>query len=61
VAFVHYRFVIDHDVPVLYCYEIQVEPEWQNRGLGGMLIDMLCEMASRWGVWFFQIFASTHF
>lgn len=41
VAFVHYRFVVEHDVPALYVYEIQVESVVQGKGLGKFLMQFL--------------------
>uniref|UniRef100_A0A0N5BFA1 N-alpha-acetyltransferase 40 n=1 Tax=Strongyloides papillosus TaxID=174720 RepID=A0A0N5BFA1_STREA len=40
-GYVHYRFDIDGDLPVLYLYEIQIEENIQNKGLGGLLLSML--------------------
>lgn len=34
VGFVHYRFVLEEEVPVLYVYELQLEPRVQGKGLG---------------------------
>ncbi|XP_003738295.1 N-alpha-acetyltransferase 40 [Galendromus occidentalis] len=47
VAFVHYRFDMDFDLPVLYCYEIQLIEEVQRRGLGGHLMHILYKLAER--------------
>ncbi|CAM6113677.1 unnamed protein product [Calypogeia fissa] len=41
VAFVQFRFVIDHDVPVLYVYEIQLESCVQRKGLGKFLMQFI--------------------
>uniref|UniRef100_A0A0K0E291 N-alpha-acetyltransferase 40 n=1 Tax=Strongyloides stercoralis TaxID=6248 RepID=A0A0K0E291_STRER len=40
-GYVHYRFDIDGGLPVLYLYEIQIESNVQNNGLGGILLKML--------------------
>ncbi|CEF69026.1 N-alpha-acetyltransferase 40 [Strongyloides ratti] len=40
-GYVHYRFDIDGGLPVLYLYEIQIETNMQNKGLGGLLLSML--------------------
>ncbi len=34
-AYVHYRWEEEAGAPVLYCYEIQLEPRVQRKGLGG--------------------------
>ncbi|CAM6042676.1 unnamed protein product [Sphagnum compactum] len=41
VAFVHYRFVVEHDVPVLYVFEIQLEQSVQGKGFGKFLMQFL--------------------
>jgi len=46
-AFVHYRFDMDFDLPVLYCYEIQLIEAVQRRGLGGHLMHILYKLAER--------------
>ena len=46
VAFVHYRFVVEHDVPALYVYEIQLEGSLQGKGLGKFLMQIL-ELVAR--------------
>ena len=33
-AYVHYRWEEEEEVPVLYCYEIQLEAAVQRKGLG---------------------------
>uniref|UniRef100_A0A2K6W8Y5 N-alpha-acetyltransferase 40 n=2 Tax=Onchocerca TaxID=6281 RepID=A0A2K6W8Y5_ONCVO len=38
IAYLHYRFDIDFDSAVLYCYEIQVEDEYQLKGIGSALL-----------------------
>ncbi|KAK9844129.1 hypothetical protein WJX81_005351 [Elliptochloris bilobata] len=45
-AYVHYRWEEEDGRPVLYCYEIQLEPRVQRRGLGGFLMKLL-ELAAR--------------
>jgi GNAT superfamily N-acetyltransferase len=37
----HCSFVEDDSRAVLYCYEIQVEKDYQKRGVGTILIRML--------------------
>lgn len=41
VAFVHYRFVLEYEVPALFVYEIQLEKLVQGRGLGEFLMQLL--------------------
>nr|XP_025701386.1 N-alpha-acetyltransferase 40 isoform X4 [Arachis hypogaea] len=41
VGFVHYRFVLEEDVPVLYVYELQIEPRVQGKGLGKFLMQLI--------------------
>ncbi|VDP12658.1 unnamed protein product [Onchocerca flexuosa] len=40
IAYLHYRFDIDFDSAVLYCYEIQVEDEYQVKGIGSALLSI---------------------
>ncbi|CAN7978069.1 unnamed protein product [Ixodes persulcatus] len=47
VGFVHFRFDMDFDLAVLYCYELQLEPEVQRRGLGSFLMHALDVLAQR--------------
>jgi len=41
VAFSHFRFDMDFDDDVLYCYEIQLEPSFRRKGLGKLMMKML--------------------
>jgi GNAT superfamily N-acetyltransferase len=41
VGFVHYRFVLEEDVPVLYVYELQLESCVQGKGLGKFLMELI--------------------
>ncbi|XP_024401656.1 uncharacterized protein [Physcomitrium patens] len=50
VAFVHYRFVVEHEVPALYVYEIQVEQAVQGKGLGKFLMQFLELIARKNGM-----------
>jgi len=40
-AFVSFRFDIDYEEPVVYCYEIQLSLEVQRKGLGKFLMQVL--------------------
>jgi|UniRef100_K3X7A4 ribosomal protein S18 acetylase RimI-like enzyme len=46
-GFVHFRFVDDDDVEVLYVYEIQVAARMQRKGLGKFLMQILLLVARR--------------
>lgn len=41
VAFVHFRFILEETIPVLYVYELQIEPRFQGRGLGTFLMELI--------------------
>ncbi|KAF9916462.1 N-alpha-acetyltransferase 40 [Lobosporangium transversale] len=46
VGMIHFQFVeeetmVDRDAEVVYCFEIQVVPEYQRRGIGAYLIGLL--------------------
>lgn len=41
VGFVQYRFTIEEDLPVLYVYELQLEPSVQGKGLGRFLMQLI--------------------
>jgi len=41
VAFSHYRYDMDHDDDVLYCYEIQLEECVRRKGLGKFMMKVL--------------------
>lgn len=41
VAFVHFRFDVDFEVEVLYCYEIQLISSVRRKGLGKFLMQIL--------------------
>merc|ERR1711937_752410 len=41
VAFSHFRFDMDYDDEVLYCYEIQVEKAFRRKGLGKFMMKVL--------------------
>ena len=49
IAFVHFRFELDDEAkhPAVYCYEIQVEKEWQSKGIGRHLMKVLQEIGFR--------------
>lgn len=46
VGFLHYRFTVEEDVPVVYIYELQLESFIQNKGLGKFLMQLI-ELISR--------------
>ncbi|KHN87319.1 N-alpha-acetyltransferase 40 [Toxocara canis] len=41
IAYCHYRFDMDHDSAVVYCFEIQVEEKYQSHGIGTIMISIL--------------------
>ncbi|XP_014505965.1 N-alpha-acetyltransferase 40 isoform X1 [Vigna radiata var. radiata] len=47
VGFVQYRFVLEEEIPVLYVYELQLEPRVQGKGLGKFLMQLLEFMAQK--------------
>eukprot|EP00080_Pristionchus_pacificus_P009958 PDM69978.1 Acetyltransferase [Pristionchus pacificus] len=50
VAYCHYRIDMDHDYAVIYCYEIQVETEYQRKGLGSIIMNVLEKLAVKLGM-----------
>lgn len=40
-AFTHFRFDVEVNQPILYCYELQVAEEIQRKGLGKFLMNVL--------------------
>ncbi|PKI53477.1 hypothetical protein CRG98_026167 [Punica granatum] len=38
IGFVHYRFIVEEELPVLYVYELQLEPRAQGKGRGIFLM-----------------------
>nr|GLL42181.1 N-alpha-acetyltransferase 40 isoform X2 [Ipomoea trifida] len=41
IGFVHYRFLIEEEIPVLYVYELQLEQRVQGKGLGDYLMQLI--------------------
>ncbi|CAI0551776.1 unnamed protein product [Linum tenue] len=41
VGFVHFRFTLEEEIPVLYVYEIQLESRVQGKGLGKFLMQLV--------------------
>merc|ERR1712179_189478 len=41
VAYSHFRYDMDHDDDVLYCYEIQTEQKMRRKGLGKFMMKVL--------------------
>jgi len=48
VAFSHFRFDVEIDTEVLYCYEIQLESQVQKKGLGKFMMTILELMANKY-------------
>ncbi|KAL8141789.1 hypothetical protein V2J09_014821 [Rumex salicifolius] len=40
-GFVHYRFILEEELPVLYVYELQLVPHSHGKGLGKFLMQLL--------------------
>ena len=40
-AYSHFRYDMDHDNDVLYCYEIQTEQKMRRKGLGKFMMKVL--------------------
>ncbi|XP_058443799.1 N-alpha-acetyltransferase 40 [Malaya genurostris] len=49
-AYSMFRFDLDYGRCVLYCYEMQVESEYQRKGLGGFMMRALEKMAQHYGM-----------
>lgn len=41
IGFVHYRFIVEEDIPVIYVYELQLEACAQGKGLGKFLMQLI--------------------
>ncbi|KAJ9542534.1 hypothetical protein OSB04_029040 [Centaurea solstitialis] len=41
IGFVQYRFTIEEEIPVLYVYELQLEPTYQGKGVGKFLMQLV--------------------
>ncbi|XP_048228035.1 N-alpha-acetyltransferase 40 isoform X7 [Ricinus communis] len=50
VGFVHYRFTLEEEFPVLYVYEIQLQSRVQGKGLGKFLMQLIECIARKMGV-----------
>ncbi|KAG8379512.1 hypothetical protein BUALT_Bualt07G0096200 [Buddleja alternifolia] len=50
VGFVHYRFILEEEVPVVYIYELQLEPHVQGKGLGKFLMQLIEHIACESGM-----------
>jgi GNAT superfamily N-acetyltransferase len=50
VGYVHYRFVVDYNVPAVYCFELQIAAAYQKRGVGTILIETLVNLAKKTGM-----------
>ncbi|XP_057446789.1 uncharacterized protein LOC130738696 isoform X2 [Lotus japonicus] len=47
VGFLHYRFVLEEEIPVLYVYELQLEHRVWGKGLGKFLMQLIELMAQK--------------
>ncbi|KAL0917587.1 hypothetical protein M5K25_012660 [Dendrobium thyrsiflorum] len=41
VGFMHYRFIVEEEIPVLYVYELQLESYAREKGLGKFLMQLI--------------------
>lgn len=41
IGFIHYRFTLEEEIPILYVYELQLEPRAQGKGLGKFLMQLI--------------------
>lgn len=55
VGFVHYRFTLEEEVPVLYVYELQLESQLQRKGLGKFLMQLIELIARKVKIYILQI------
>ncbi|XP_052896894.1 N-alpha-acetyltransferase 40 [Anopheles moucheti] len=49
-AYTMFRFDLDYGRSVLYCYELQVEADFQRKGLGAFMMKALEQMAQRFSM-----------
>ena len=49
-GFLSFMFTYEDDIPVIYCYEIHLEPRLQGRGIGRMLMEMMESVGCQAGV-----------
>lgn len=49
-AYTMFRFDLDYGRSVVYCYEMQVDAEFQRKGLGGFMMQALEKMAQHFGL-----------
>ncbi|KAH9982472.1 acyl-CoA N-acyltransferase [Lactifluus volemus] len=45
-----FRFDMEDDECVLYCYELQVSQTVQRGGIGKVLMQCLCDIARKWNI-----------
>lgn len=45
IGFTHFRYDVEANHPVLYCYELHIEEEFQRKGLGKYLMNLLLLIA----------------
>uniref|UniRef100_A0A8R1HH82 N-alpha-acetyltransferase 40 n=1 Tax=Caenorhabditis japonica TaxID=281687 RepID=A0A8R1HH82_CAEJA len=50
IGYLTYRFVVDHNIPVTYCWELQISPSYQNKGVGGMMLNTLERLSEKAGM-----------
>ncbi|KAI0257555.1 acyl-CoA N-acyltransferase [Lactifluus subvellereus] len=50
IAYSMFRFDMEDDECVLYCYELQVSQSVQRGGIGKVLMQCLCDIARKWNM-----------
>lgn len=59
-GFSHFRFEVEINYPILYCYELQVADEIQKKGLGKYLMNMLLLIAFKYKLVKVMVTVFTH-
>ncbi|KAI4326300.1 hypothetical protein MLD38_031628 [Melastoma candidum] len=47
VGFVHFRFMVEEELPILYVYELQLEARIRGKGLGNFLMELIEVIAKK--------------
>ncbi|KAG8200211.1 hypothetical protein JTE90_024990 [Oedothorax gibbosus] len=45
VGFSHFRFDVEQNLPILYCYELQIDDAYQRKGIGRHMMNILSLLA----------------
>ncbi|KAG5731355.1 hypothetical protein E4T56_gene17710, partial [Termitomyces sp. T112] len=49
-AFSTFRFEVEEDENVIYCYDLQIQSAYRRKGLGKMLMQILEKIGAAWGM-----------